>query len=711
MLKINNILVSIIIPIYNAEKYILETIASIEQQTYPNWELILVDDKSPDNSCSVIEEYISTSAYADRIRLIKKEYNEGAAKARNTGLEHASGRYVAFLDADDIWLPSKLEEQLLFMRQKDVAFSFTSYEYGDSKANETGRIVHVPARLDFKHALSRTVIFTSTVMFDTAKIDRRLIRMPDVPSEDSATWWLILKEGYVAYGMDRVLTVYRRPESSLSSNKGKAVGRVWNLYRNVVKINVFAAVWHLIGWAFQATFRRIWFKKIESHKEMKQRLLVLSFSLVELVGLISVYAYFWFEKYYPIISMPRISQDGYNFGAGLKLYSKGHILVILIYFFLLYTFMKTYRALELGEKKPVPLFFSQTFALGAVNLISYFQLSLMRNWLVPVSPIVGLYMFQLIISLISCILSYSVHRAAFPARELLLVSGSDDEEGLLSRFNTRTDQYYIVKYVSVNEGIERIKQLCLENASGVMFYNVPDRERNCLVRYCYMNSVRVYMFPDIQDVISNGTDKLHLFSTSVYLLKEQPLQIEQRFLKRMFDVIVSLLFIAFTSPAMVIAAFIVKMNGQESLIHRQVCCTINGKKFTLFKFRTTTDVYGDDGHKKLIPGGQILRKSKLDELPQLFNILKGDMSFIGPRPETPEVIEKYLNEIPEYKSRLKVKAGLIGYTQVYGRYNASPIERLKLDLTYIQNYSLWLDVQLFFLAIKFIFTPDSLDED
>ena len=227
----------------------------VEAQTYKDWELILVDDCSRDGSAEYIEELISSQA--KRIKLIKKERNEGAAAARNTGIDAAIGRYIAFLDADDVWQADKLEKQIDFMEKTGAAFSFHSYEFGDEEARPTGKVVHAPKTLNFRQALSRTVIFTTTVMFDTEKIDMEIIHMPMVPSEDTATWWRILKSGIIAYGMDENLAIYRRPAKSLSSNKLLAIERIWFLYRNIADLSVLESLFYFGGWAVRATLRRI----------------------------------------------------------------------------------------------------------------------------------------------------------------------------------------------------------------------------------------------------------------------------------------------------------------------------------------------------------------------------------------------------------------------------------------------------------------------
>ena len=248
-------MISIIVPVYNAEKYIRETVESVLGQTYKDWELILVDDCSTDGSVAVIEELIS--ANPEQMRLIHLTEGGSAARARNAGIKEAQGRYIAFLDADDIWYPKKLEKEMRFLQEKNAGLVFTAYEFGDEDARPNGKMTKVPEKLTFRKALSRTVIFTSTVVIDTEIINKELIYMPEIPSEDTATWWRILREGHTAFGLQEPLVVYRRPANSLSSNKGVAVKRIWRLYREIAELNVIQSCWYLFRWAIRATFRRV----------------------------------------------------------------------------------------------------------------------------------------------------------------------------------------------------------------------------------------------------------------------------------------------------------------------------------------------------------------------------------------------------------------------------------------------------------------------
>lgn len=252
-------LVSIITPVYKCEEYIEKTMNSVLAQTYPNWEMLLVDDCSPDNSAELVRAYAQRDP---RFRYIRLETNSGAAIARNVGLENAKGRYIAYLDADDIWLPEKLERQIRFMEENDVQFSCCDYEKIEADDTPLNKIVHMPKTITYNQLLSNTIIQTVGVIVDLDKVDRKLLVMPNVRrGQDSATWLQMLRSGVKFVGQNEVLAQYRRVPQSLSANKLSALKRTWYLYRGVEHLSLPKSCFCLIGWAYHASVKRIYIKK------------------------------------------------------------------------------------------------------------------------------------------------------------------------------------------------------------------------------------------------------------------------------------------------------------------------------------------------------------------------------------------------------------------------------------------------------------------
>ena len=254
-------LVSIITPVYKCEKYISKTIESVINQTYKNWEIILVDDCSPDDSADIIKKYADNDK---RIKYIKLKENSGAAIARNTALENSKGRFIAYLDADDLWMRDKLEEQLQFMIDNNYGFSCTSYEVIDNEGKKLNKEIHMLKEVDYIGFLTNNLIQTVGIMVDLSIVDKKLLEMPNIRRrQDAATWLQILKSNNKCYGLDKVLAMYRRTENSLSSNKFKAVKGVWYLYRKIEKLSLPFSLYCFIRYACLAVWKRIYIGKRE----------------------------------------------------------------------------------------------------------------------------------------------------------------------------------------------------------------------------------------------------------------------------------------------------------------------------------------------------------------------------------------------------------------------------------------------------------------
>lgn len=442
--------------------------------------------------------------------------------------------------------------------------------------------------------------------------------------------------------------------------------------------------------------------------ESLKKVIVLWLSYVGLLFQTAVYAYIWLEYYYPIIS---------RFTLRLKYERNGHLGIFAIYFVLLYFFTSTYGGLKIGYLKSLDLFLSQVFSLLFVNVLTYFQLSLMNNWWLKPDYFLMATVVQLLFAAVWSNICNLFYRKVFPPRDLLLVYGERPIEDIMQKFASRKDKYNIVKCINIKEGMAAVEKEAEKKYGAVVLWDIPTEERNKLLKFCYSRSVRVYMMPKIPDVLIKGSDQLHLFDTPILLTREYALTVEQRIAKRVIDIVCALILVVITSPFMLITAVCIKCYDGGPVLYKQVRCTMGGRKFKIMKFRSMRVDAEKDGvarlasknDSRITPVGRFIRAVRIDELPQLFNILAGDMSFIGPRPERPEIIEQYVEEMPEFVFRMKVKAGLAGYAQVYGKYNTTPYDKLKLDLSYIENYSVWMDLRLMLLTLKILFRAESTE--
>lgn len=443
-----------------------------------------------------------------------------------------------------------------------------------------------------------------------------------------------------------------------------------------------------------------------SRWQSAKRVLALQMSFVGLLLQTALYAWAWFSDYYPLVRLK------------LKFYINGHILILLIYLILLVFFNHTWEGNNVGYNKTFDVVLAQIFAVFTADVVSYFQISLMRNWLVPMGPMWRTFGLQCALAIAWVILSDRIYRKVFPPRDMLLIYGDRPYEDILQKFKGRPEKYNIRKCLNVAEGMDVLHREIKESGlNTVVLWDIPTQERNQLMKWCYGEHIRMYTMPKIPDVLMRGSTQIHVFDTPLYMTKEYALTFGQRFWKRLIDLVFAVLLLGILSPIFLITAIIVKAYDGGPVFYKQTRCTLNCCEFKIIKFRSMKVDAEKDGVARLAsehddritPFGRFIRKCRIDELPQLINIIKGDMSFIGPRPERPEIIRQYIEEMPEFAFRTRVKAGLAGYAQIYGKYNTTPYDKLKLDLTYIENYSVGLDLKLMLLTLKIVVQPESTE--
>lgn len=406
----------------------------------------------------------------------------------------------------------------------------------------------------------------------------------------------------------------------------------------------------------------------------------------------------------------------YNDYIEMPFFRKGNWLMVAFYGILLLFFGGVYGGFKLGYLKKVDAIYSLILSLVCTNCLVYIQIALLDRHFVNAWPLVVMSVVQALAIILWINIFYWLYSVMFPPRRMLLIYGERPVFGLMEKISTRQDKYNICETVNIKVGLEKIYEK-IEEYDGVIIGDIPSQIRNQLLKSCFEKGVRTYTLPKISDIIMRGADEIHLFDSPLLLARNNGFTFEQKVIKRAMDIVLSLVGIVVTSPLMLLTAIAIKLYDGEHVIHKQVRLTQGGKEFEVYKFRSMIKDAEKDGVARLYaegdvrvtPVGKVIRKTRLDELPQLFNVLRGEMSLVGPRPERPQIAEEYLEYMPEFDYRLKVKGGLTGYAQIYGKYNTTPYDKLKLDLMYIENYSVWLDLKLIVMTIKILFMKESTE--
>lgn len=402
--------------------------------------------------------------------------------------------------------------------------------------------------------------------------------------------------------------------------------------------------------------------------------------------------------------------------AGTPFFRKGDWLMIAVYGLLLLFFSRMYGGLKIGYLERGNVLYSQILVVVLVNGFTYLQAALLAKHFLNITPFILMLVLQVVVIGIWTVGANFLFQKLFPPRQMLLVYGNRPSLSLMHKMNRRKDRYQIKTVVHVDEGLETILRM-ISAYDAVVICDVPSPMRNQILKACYAGEIRVYMTPKISDILIRSAEEITLFDTPLIMARNGRMPIEQAFFKRLMDIVISGIACIIALPFMAGTALAVKLEDGGPVLYKQKRLTIGGREFYVYKFRSMRMDAEKDGVARLASAGDsritrvgnFIRKVRLDELPQLFNILKGDMSIVGPRPERPEIAKQYEAEMPEFSYRLRVKAGLTGYAQIFGKYNTTPYDKLKLDLHYIQNYSLMLDVKLMIQTVKILFMKESTE--
>ncbi len=437
---------------------------------------------------------------------------------------------------------------------------------------------------------------------------------------------------------------------------------------------------------------------MNSKRDLYKRFITFGAAMLLLGTLTGVFAFVWYRYYSDAIIEPY--------------YRRGNWVLIGIYCLLTALFFKAYGGFKLGYLKKTDMLYSQVISMLCVNIVAYFVISLIGRHFMRAAPIALMTLADFVLIALWTFATGKLYFLIYPPRKLVILYGSGQAAALVLKMSQRVDKYMICESVSISESPEFIKEQILKY-EGVIICDIPAELRNDYLKFCFENSIRAYIAPKISDIIVRGADDIRLFDTPLLLCRNYGLDYEQRLVKRAFDIVFTLIALVPAMPFMLVSAIAVKLCDGGPVLYKQKRLTMDHKEFFVYKFRSMIVDAEKDGKPRLAADeddritsvGKILRKFRLDELPQLFNILKGDMSLVGPRPERPELTEEYKKEMPEFEYRLKVKAGLTGYAQVNGVYDTSPYDKLKMDLMYIENYSLLMDLQIVFMTLKTMISP------
>lgn len=417
-----------------------------------------------------------------------------------------------------------------------------------------------------------------------------------------------------------------------------------------------------------------------------------------LISLFAIMIYIWMTQY-----------------REATLFRRGNYLVMAFYGFILLMFTSLYGSTRIGVFRLGEIVYSFLISLTVCNILAYVQFCLIALGLLPMIWIILATALQMLTAVIGAYLINRLYFMLYPARDLVVIRPKGDQAtAIIRKLQQKKEKYKVREVIGEDQPLNVIKEV-IDRYSSVLFCDINPTVRRELFTYCSLTGKRIYIIPTAKDVLLRSSHNTQLFDTPAFYCKNSGPSTEQLILKRAMDVVISALALLAFSPVMFFIALAVKVCDGGPVLFIQKRLTLEGRPFRLYKFRSMVEEAEKDGvvrlssegDDRITPVGRVIRKVRLDELPQLFNIFLGDMSLVGPRPERPEIADQYRNLMPEFDLRLRMKAGLTGYAQIYGRYNTTPQDKLLLDLLYIENYSFLMDLKMLFMTIKVMFMPES----
>ena len=400
----------------------------------------------------------------------------------------------------------------------------------------------------------------------------------------------------------------------------------------------------------------------------------------------------------------------------VNFYMRGHWLVIALYVFLYFIIGRVYEAFKMSYNSHGEMIYSQLLSLFEVNVIMYIVAWLLIRHIPAVLPVLGVMAVQIVFAVIWAYGSQAWYYHTFTANKTVIVY--DMRQGmskLIEEYNLKK-KFEVIAAVPADECIENLA--VLDDADTVFLIGVHSHDRNIVTKYCLMHDIKAFLIPRVGDLIITGAKRTNMFHLLLLKVERYNPSFEYLILKRIGDIVLSIIAIVLFSPVILITAICIKAEDHGPVLYKQCRLTKDGKKFNIYKFRSMKTDAEKDGVARLSTGdnddritkvGRFIRKVRIDEIPQLFNIIAGDLTIVGPRAERPELAAEYEQDLPEFALRLQAKAGLTGYAQVYGKYNTTPYDKLLMDLMYIANASVFEDIRIIFATVKILFLPESTE--